>query len=430
MGLKIIFLLVGFYTTVLLADPKDGVASQTNVGLRLDCVQDFSIDKGDTQSCLTVSGLRLAHKQQVNDHLSGRLSLNPFAGVDSVSDSSPMRSGYPSVGERQLQFMEDYGVIWSPRANLEIGLEKYRDAAGLLNISQLAFGSSLSASGWDQTAFTITYRLPAAEKMNVKFVFGNGEGENGVNTDPQQYFGFEFGSEVVLGVETKLGFSFDGNSAGSAESLWRAKGFSECGLALDPSTITTGYSTKRMGLGVMLNGKLPAARGLLMALGWQRVTKNDLSKSKQSEPSIAELADCPSLEPDKIFLEDPTGATVNSVVHTTVGLNSAYRILDTYFLAFDVESRKIDTGIVKFFEPCEDFVGESCEGRKTPQSHLTQASLTVGFGMDVEPDLRLALEYNRTNYDQPYNKFHYAGRDGELSKTAEIVNARLSYNWR
>lgn len=414
---------------VLSATPEETTSAKTKIGVRIDCEQDFSLDKGDTQSCIRVSGLRWAYSQGLANRVQARLSLNPFAGVDSLSEHLPNTGSYPGVQDRALGVIEDYGIIWSPRTNFELALERYVDATDIPNLSQLSYGSVLSASGWEQTAVTMTYKLPAAERMLVKFVFGNGEGENGINRDPQQYFGFDLSTELVTGVEARSGFSIDGNSVGSAEYDWRMKEFAPCGLSLNEASAATGYSTKRIGLALMVNGNLPAARGLSASLGWQRIAKNDLSKSKPSEPSVAELAECPSLEPDRVFFEDPTGETVNAVIQTTFGLNSSYRILDTYFLGFDVERRKVDTGIVKFFEPCNDFVGESCEGRKTPQSELNQTSWALGVGVDIEPELRFSLEYNLRSYDHAYNKFRYRGRDGELSQSLELVNARLAYNW-
>ena len=58
----------------------------------------------------------------------------------------------------------------------------------------------LIGSGWKQTALTLTYQLRAFEGTQVKFAAGNGEGENGENMDPQQYFGFNVNSEVVKGI--------------------------------------------------------------------------------------------------------------------------------------------------------------------------------------------------------------------------------------
>src|SRR5690606_31599484 len=100
----------------------------------------------------------------------------------------------------------------------------------LPNVSGLSMGDTLSAKPWSQTALSVTYHLSAFHGTTVKFVAGNGEGENAKNMDPQQFFGFLAGASLFEGLNLRIGASFDGNNIGSDQYEWRLSRYrSICG---------------------------------------------------------------------------------------------------------------------------------------------------------------------------------------------------------
>lgn len=404
----------------------------STIGLRFDCLHDFNRDKGSSQSCLTVRNLRYGVEEQLSPQVKGRLVLDPFGSVAAAKADTPLYESVPQVKDTPFVLVDDYAIIWTPRANLEVAAESYPGSARIMQVSGLATAGSFGDTGWKQTALTVAYSLPAFTDMKVKLAAGNGEGENGKNLDPQQYFGFEVGAAPLKGVRANLGVSFDGNNVGSAEYA-----FLQNRLAVHCPAMRTraeapklGYSTQRIAAGLGLDGSLPAAEGLKLALGWQRNVFSDLDKARASGPALAELDSCDQLDIDSVFVEDPLGEAVNTVQRTTIELSVQYRLFGDYFFAADYAQRHVDTGSVQLFKTCRGFTGQSCSAPGSGSNALSQTAFSVGGGIELAGGFVMTLEYNQTDYDKTYAQAFYADQNGKTSDTLDLFDARLSYNWQ
>jgi hypothetical protein len=309
-------------------------------------------------------------------------------------------------------------------------IENYGGATLLPTVSGLSLGSRLDDAGWNQTAFSLTYLLGLGEGTEVKLVYGNGEGESGMNLDPQQYFGFHLKVEAIKGIEAHLGLSRDFNSQGSLRQSWLLQKYrQECEIDTTSLGAKQGYLTNRLSAALVADSIIDAAPGLKMALGWQRNVKSDLNKFTRSDLGAEELANCPRIDVNHFFIESPGDASANIVEANVFGFNAAYHFLSSYFIAFDYEQRTINSRDVKFFQPCERFVGTSCEtGGKATQSEIKQTAYTYGGGVALSPSLILTLEYNTSSFDQMYNKVFYE-EPGEAKQSQELFNARIAYQW-
>ena len=409
--------------------PFPDAESYTSIGILVDCLHDFNLGAGEAQNCLTVNGLRLNLEERFHSELRAKISIDPFASLNSRYDGAviyrdkPLLSQYSSLGP-----VADYQLIWSPRKNLELALELYNGASYFPNTSKLSPGGSLADSGWKQSAVSVTYLLSMLEGVMVKFVGGNGEGEIGQNADPQQYFGFELHGEIVQGLEFHGGFSLDGNHVGSSAAQWKRDQMSTKCNGLEWSEDSVGFTTRRMSAAIETNGRLPFAHGLKFALGWQKSIFSDLDKDKNSAPSLSDLEQCDRLDPDYLFLEDPVNSVANTMDYTVLGLNASYLILDNYFLGFDYEKRTISTDL-EYFQVCESYAGSECINPASASDKLEQWAYTVGMGMKLSEGLVFSLSYNTSSFAHLYKKFYYEDPKGNGTNQREVFNARVAYNW-
>jgi hypothetical protein len=400
-----------------------GAPAVTSLGVRVDCLHNFNLDKGAAQECFKLTGLRLTVQQTFSPQVTARLRLDPFARPDASRADTPVRDADDEPGATALELVDDYALVWSPRPNLDVAVESYAGAAKVPSVSGLALANGFADTGWKQTALTVTYNLSTFTDMRVKFAAGNGEGETFRNLDPQQFAGFEVDASIIKGLRAQLGASLDGNNVGSEtwnDTLDRYAA-ADC-YTPDPDSepAKLGYSMQRIAAGLMLDGTMPGTEGLRAGLGWQRNVASDLDKKRAFGPSEADLAKCPKLDLDQVFVEDTSGGGANSVQRTTIGANVQYRLFERYFVGLDYTTRRIDTGSVKLFKMDS---GESF-------NHLSQSAYTVGGGMDLSQGLVLTLEYATADLDRKYTQVYYPDRNGKTSDSIEYFNARLAYNWR
>ncbi len=415
---------------LLALNAATSAVAQSSVGLRLDCLHGFNTDKGASQECITLTGLRFEARETLPPALSGRIRLDPFGTPVASKENTPLRDGLPSVRDTPFLLVDDYALIWTPRPNLEVGIESYGGAAKIPSQSGLALASRFADTGWKQTALTVGYHLTALSDMRVKLAAGNGEGESGQNLDPQQFFGFGVDADVIAGLALVFGASFDGNSAGSdAATYQREQLAADCGVVSPAPKL--GHSTQRLAAGLRLDGTMKGFEGLSVGLGWQRNVFSDLDKKKASTPPLTDYAKCPQLDLDTFFVEDPKGEAVNTVQRTTYGVSARYRLLERYFVGGDFTSRRIDTGSVDTFSLCNAYQNSVCV---TPESsgknQLEQTAYTLGGGMDLEAGLVLTIEYHKTSFDKRYAQAFFRDRRGKTSDSDETFDARIAYNWK
>jgi hypothetical protein len=406
-----------------------------SLGARIDCLHDFSRDKGASQDCLTLTGLRIGFEHQENANLVARIRLDPFATPIGGRETTPRRDGLPGPDDTGLGIIDDYAMVWIPRPNLEIAAQSYDGAAQIRSVSGLALANSFALTGWKQSALTVTYNLPALTDMRVRFAVGNGEGEDGENLDPQQYFGFEASAGLVKGLKLSLGVSLDGNSAGSSETAFLASRIAAtCGIsaAAGGADAKLGHSTQRLAAAAVIDGTMPGIEGLKAGIGWQRNVLSDLDKKQRSRPAAEDVqgaAGCP-IDPDSFFVEVSDDSAVNTVQKTTLDVSLGYQFMGSYFVGVDYTTRHIDTGSVDAFQLCDAFVGGVCTTPGTASNKLGQDAVTFGAGMQLADGLTLTLEYHETQFDGKYAAAFYAAPDDKTSDSLEIFNARLAYLWR
>lgn len=423
----LIFLIVTFASE---GYSQDSNRFSSEFSARFDCLLNGNSSEGANQNCLTVTALKLDIKNDIDEKLFAEISLNPFKTTSYNHQKRPDRDSLPYLVKDRTGIIEDYSISWIAKDNLRLILGSYYGSTMLPDTSGLSFSSQYDENGWRQTALTIRYILPFGEETMVEFTGGNGEGENTANLDPQQYFGFRLKASPLKGFNGYFGLSFDGNNAGSDTYDWQLEELKRCNISVSDEKITTGYSTRRIAVGAELDGFWENARGLKVGMGYYKSIKNDLNKNATSFPSIKELAGCENLALNYIFIEDPDNQRSNEVIQNVIAFNASYRIMDTYFLGFDYEDREVDFGVVDFFEPCESFIGKSCQNRLPNTNKIKQTSISLGVGVDLHRKLTMILEYNMEYFDQLYSKFNYQYQDEKLSESREIFNMRLAYNWK
>lgn len=405
--------------------------TKTSLGFRVDCAHDFNLDKGEAQNCLSISGLRLNVVHQESATVRGMLQVDPFGTPRISRMHTPALEWTPTASDSALGVIDDFAMTWLPRPNLEVAVEDYEGAAHIPAMSGLATGGLLDETGWKQTALTVTYNLTVPTEMRVRFAAGNGEGETVRNLDPQQYFGFDLNARIVQGVRFSLGVSLDGNDVGSEEYNYLAKNYrDECGIDLSTTKPKLGHSTQRLAAGFALDGTMTGVEGLKLGLGWQRGVMSDLDKKRRSAPTETDIAKCRRIDVDTVFVED-SGEAVNTVQRTVYGLNVNYRVFTQYFVAFDYQTRRIDTGSVKLFETCKGYTDGVCSAASGDKTNTLQEDVyAVGAGLDLERDLVLSVEYAKASFDKQYTQVFFDNQDGKVSESRELFNARLAYNFK
>lgn len=400
------------------AADKGQAADKGEVGLRLDCSYDFNRNRGGNQDCIQISGLRFGYTDYLSPKVMGSIRLDPFGTTAKRFEKTPVRSQIPSNQDTKLGIVDDYKVEWSPRPLLHLSLRKFQGVVDIPSASDLTMDGSFQDSGWNQTALAVDYRLPALSGINVLVAVGNGEGENGQNLDPQQYVGFRIETEFVEGVRAIFGMSSDGNNVGSDEYTY---------LYSSKERPAVGFSTQRLALGVMLDGKLAMARGLKVGFGWQRASLNDLDKDLDSVPPSVNHKH--GTDPGSFIAEDSAHIEAESIKRTVYEASFSYRILDRYFLGADYEIRQIAFEKTAPFQVCRSIANDVCDKEGETSKSLNQAAYTVGLGFELTDGMQLVFDYQKVAYDKLYDSFNFSGHDGAHTDNSEIFNARLSYNW-
>ena len=210
LGIGLIFL----QPLAMANQPDSGNLSSngSRLGVRVDCLHDFTKNKGSTQDCAQLSGTQLELSHKMGKNLSARVRINPFGVPSTTLEHQANHSSYPlpTLDDTYLRIIDFYELRWQFRPNLALRIEEFGGTTLIPSTSGLALASRFQDSGWDQTAMTATYSLSPLQGINVKIAIGNGEGENGKNLDPQQYGGLRVKVGVIKGVNILAGISFDG----------------------------------------------------------------------------------------------------------------------------------------------------------------------------------------------------------------------------
>jgi hypothetical protein len=402
---------IGMYEGRVIADAK--------AGIRFDCLTQMSKGSSKAQDCFNMSELSLRVDHAVNDKVNAFVKIDPF-GTPVSSLSSVPRGAWkalPTYMELGSNFIDDYGLFWKFRSHLTLGIENFSGVVQLPNMSKLALASRFQDSGWKQTAITAKYELAPLSGIDVKLAIGSGEGESMRNLDPQQYGGIEINANLVEGVFLKVGLSFDGNNVGSEAYSWLYNSESEL----------RGFSTERQAIAFGLNGKLEKLRGLRLSVGWQKTSVTDLDKdTKALADTLSDRIKHP-IDVNNLLVESMNSAI--EITRNVIDFNAAYRILDTYELAVAYEQRQVDTDTVKAFVICSQITASGCAPSSEVSNKLTQSAYTIGVSHEIAPNVKMLLEYHNAYYDKVYQSYNFEGSGGEKTKSWEVINARVAYNW-
>lgn len=410
-------------------DPRQSTADTVPVpkkeidwtaGFDIDCSHNFNLGKGGANSCIRLTQSYIGGSLDLGRNMRGTLVLAPFAqpapGYRQLSYEA-----FPLQGVDGIEPLADYRLAWQARPNLTFAVQQSQGSVVFPSTSGLSMATPFSLEQWYQTALTIAYTLPALGDSKVTFHLGNGEGENGRNYDVQQFFGVDLKAGLAEGLHAEFGMSLDGNTYASAATDEELLRHADC-LAVAPADGEGGYETQRLGGGIVLDGTMPAMRGLKAALAFHRINQSDLSQDKtMALPGTA----CQRLDPDRFFAEDPSQSAANVMTRSVYGINGSYRILDRYVLGIDYQVRKIESEHVAAIDVCQGLAEGACLSPLSVKS-LEQSAISFGMGVDLEEYFRIVLDYSVLEYKKDYRQFHYLDRDGNPSKTLEWLNFRVS----
>ena len=404
----------------------------TTLSLRFDCLHNFNVDKGSTQECIRISGLRMAFKDQLSPHAYARLSIDPFQTPASAKMYTPLRSQLPTSRDTALWIVDDYALTWVPRPQVEVAIQSYNGATLTSSVSGLPTANSLSDGGWRQTALTVAYNLKVPTPVRITLSGGDGEGQTVTNGSPQQYFGLQAEAVLLPGMKLSGGLSLNGNDAGSEETAFLLKRYAAtCGTAIPTVAPRQGHSARRYAVGLVVDGGIAGIDGLQVGLNWQRNLISDLGRQHLGYPTLAELqqnADC-VLDADTFFPEQD--GQLNGVRRTVYDFGFKYRMFGSYFVAADVTSRQLSTGGVQAFLVCGSFDGHRCNSPTGERrSQLSQSAFSLGTGVDLVNGLALTFEYFNSSFDKAYAQAYYEGQNGKATRELEVFNARLAYRWQ
>lgn len=392
-----------------------------NLGATFDCTHNFNRNKGSTQGCVDISSINLALRQSLSPQVSALVILDPFgtpvknrAHLPHLTDQeSPGRDG---TFKYALDF---FRFNWRFRPSLDLRLEQFSGTASLPSTSGLAMASSMQGAPWDQLALVAEYHLPPLDGIAVTLALGNGEGERLHNMDPQQYGGIGILAGIMPGFKIKLGLSYDGNNYGSESFEWLVGSVS----AEEPKL---GFSTQRMVAALILDGNHPQARGLKGALGFQKTTKNDLSKNQHTLTPDFYASTSRRIDLNDLYVESPDDRA-ETLTHAVVAANFSFLVLAKYFVAFDYESRTSELSSMQFFIECVDPADPACQQVASQSNKIRQTSYTAGGGLLLSDGLRFSIEYASGSYDRLYKDFNFREGSERISKTRELIQARLTF---
>ncbi|MCX6108745.1 MAG: hypothetical protein NTZ90_03970 [Proteobacteria bacterium] len=404
----------------------------TTLGLRFDCLHNFNVDKGSTQECVRISGLRVSLRDQVSPQVYARLSIDPFQTPDSAKMNTPLRDQLPTSRDTSLWIIDQFALTWIPRPHIEVAIQSFDGATLIPSVSGLATANSLSSSGWRQTALTVAYHLTLPTPVRITLIGGDGEGQTVTNATPQQYFGLQAEATLLPGLRLTGGLSLNGNDAGSEETAFLLKrSATRCGTSLPAVQPKQGHSARRYAVGLVVDGALAGIEGLQIGLSWQRNLVSDLGHQHPGYPTLAELQQnttC-SFDPDTFFPEQD--GKLNTVRRTVYDFGFKYRMFGSYFVAGAVTSRRLTTGGVEAFQVCDSFDGHRCTGiTAPPRSQINQSAYSLGTGVDLASGLALTVEYFNSSFDKAYAQVYYDGQNGKATSELELFNARLAYRWQ
>ncbi|MBF0442088.1 MAG: hypothetical protein HQK54_09300 [Oligoflexales bacterium] len=391
--------------------------TSVNISARIDCPYNQNLSKGQKQECATISGFRLGVEDEISPKLRAYLKIDPYGAPSESLQNRPrfLRSEYPTpVTDSAMSIINDYGIVWQFRPGLAISIQNFGGTTILPSQSGLSMASMFQDSGWNQTALLASYKLAPLDGIKVTLAVGNGEGEVGENHDIQQYGGVDIVAGIVPGIKIKTALSMDQNNTGSRAYDWMFKGQYPNGQ--NPHL---GFSTNRMAVAIIMDGNYENAKGLMLSLGVQKTTMSDLDKNISSVPANFYSQTTRRFDPNDIIVEDTTGENAISIQRIIKNFSFSYKILADYFIAFDYETRTVNTDTVKFF------MKKGTDGINT----LNQTAFTGGFGLALEEGLVLTIEYRSSSYDNNYDNFYFDKNSDEKSKNQEIINTRISYAW-
>ncbi len=389
----------------------------------LDCGHDFNHSSVTVNSCLSISRLEFSTQLKKDDLLHLNFAIDPFKKPGAAFANLPQSDAQMDkiTEPDSLSWVSNYQIQWYPKKNLSFEIGQHEGVTHLENLSGLVSVPPLTESGWYQTAVGINYFLSPLEGMRVSLLYGNGEGENGMNLDPQQYAGMKLNSTILKGIEVQFAMSYDGNDVGSQAY----KNFYSSVDEINKTQFSDkGFSTERVSLCSGLNGDWPMAYGLKLNLCWQKSSYTDLDKNTFSR---SETKDLPNENFSKIegtyyalsfpADEDSAKEKANITERVVYWLSGSYRILAEHFVGFNYQKMDLDSGGL------ESYLNRS----GMAYANLSLTSYSLGFGYQILEKTYLIFDYHQEEYDRSYKRYYFSDHDHQnISSTKKNFLLRLS----
>ncbi|RZA18988.1 MAG: hypothetical protein EOP10_20220 [Proteobacteria bacterium] len=310
----------------------------------------------------------------------------------------------------QKSWLADYGIRHRLDERFTFAIEDTSGTTLIPDASHLAYSTNLQDAGWKQTAARLSFNNK--EIFEADILLGLGEGERLSSDDGDIYYGARARWYLAHAVGLQFAYSDDQNSLNKDAIYWIS--------ARDD--LRKGFASERFATSLILNGKLPYARGLEASLGWQRnVIRSDRPAEFSSAPT--DLA----FDPTESLTQALGGLGVTK--RESLYYSLSYRILSEYIVAFhgsDYKSRMGEAVLVACDEI--DATG-ACVGSTDEKRSFRLRERTYGLGKLDEDGWSVLLESHEERYDRLYQNFHFLNGRSPRQKNMRVIQARIAWNW-
>lgn len=356
--------------------------------------------------CPKLSHLKMRLDIPWSDQLSFKLAYDPGA-VPKISwyDTYTLRA--QQLPPRQ-SWLADYGIRYKLSKHWELSVEDWTASTLLPDASGLSYSRALQDSGWNQTAARLTYAKQ--DGITATAIFGLGEGERLQESDKEPYVGALVRLPLFTAFDLQMGASLDKDSLHSDSLWWIPKEERE--------EAAEGFRAERSAIALVLDGSLPAARGLQASVGWQR---NRLKNSR--DDSLAVYPRPAALDPTEA-LPSRGGITRESRL-----ISGSYAILAEYIIAFQLADLELTFDDPEAFSCSSLDEGGFCREARTESRRIRVRGRSFGLGKIDVDGWSLLLETHEERYDRLYESYHFASGINQRQKSVRIISTRLAWTW-
>lgn len=308
-------------------------------------------------------------------------------------------------------WLSDYGIQKRfEDGRLSFAIEDTDGTTLLPDASHLAFSKNLQDIGWKQTATRVSF--DHKEIFEADVLLGLGEGERLSSDDGDFYYGLRARWYFAHALGLQFAYSQDKNSLNKDAIWW------------EPSrdSLRKGFEAERFATALILNGKLPFARGLEASVGYQQ-NKFHAKRPTIFTPAPLNLA----FDPTESLSQNLGGS--GETKRQTVYYSVSYRILAEYILAFHGSEFQSHMGeaLLVSCDALDD--SGTCVGSTDENRSFRLQERTYGLGKIDEDGWSVLLEAHEERYDRLYQNFHYLSGRSPRQKNMRLIQARIAWNW-